>query len=210
MRILFQGDSITDARRIRDEDDNLGFGYPTLVQSQLGFEYPGEYEFFNRGMGGDRITDIYARIKRDILNLKPDVLSILVGVNDVWHDQSETSPCGVCAEKYFKIYKMLIEEIQESLPNIKIMIMEPFVLPGSVTEDKWEIFETEVAKRAEMARKIADTFQLSFVELQKGFLAFAQTAPASYWLRDGVHPTAMGHQYIKNEWIKTFRKMLLL
>ncbi|MBQ9920892.1 MAG: lysophospholipase, partial [Clostridia bacterium] len=88
MRILFQGDSITDAGRARDNDINLGTGYPMLVKATLGFEEPGKYEFFNRGISGNRVVDLYARIKNDIINLKPDVMSILIGVNDVWHEYS--------------------------------------------------------------------------------------------------------------------------
>lgn len=83
MKILFQGGSITDGCRDRDNDKNLGMGYPFLIRAALGFEHPGRYEFINRGIGGNRVVDIYARIKQDIINLKPDVMSILVGVNDV-------------------------------------------------------------------------------------------------------------------------------
>ena len=100
--ILFQGDSITDAGRNRENDANLGVGYPTLIKGELGFEEPGEFCFLNRGIGGNRIVDLYARIKMDIINLKPDVMSILIGVNDVWHDFSMHN--GVDAEKFYKIY----------------------------------------------------------------------------------------------------------
>ena len=113
--ILFQGDSITDAGRARDNDSNVGVGYPVLVKGTIGFEHPGEYTFFNRGISGNRVVDVYARIKSDIINLKPDVMSILIGVNDVWHEVSKEN--GVDAEKYFKIYSMMIEEIKEALPG---------------------------------------------------------------------------------------------
>ena len=113
--ILFQGDSITDAGRSREDDANLGLGYPTLVKGELGFEYPGRYTMLNRGISGNRVVDLYARIKADIINLKPDVMSILIGVNDVWHELGGHN--GVDAEKYFKIYSMLIEEIKEALPE---------------------------------------------------------------------------------------------
>ena len=206
MKILFQGDSITDAGRAYDNDINVGVGYPLLVKAQLGFEEPGKYEFINRGISGNRVVDVYARIKRDIINIKPDVMSILIGVNDVWHEFSE-SPNGVDAEKYYKIYDMLIEEVQAALPEIKIMIMEPFVLKASATEEKWEIFNEEVKKRAQMAKKISEKYHLPYVLLQKGFNELSEKAEASYWLGDGVHPTAMGHEYIKNEWIKAFKML---
>ena len=83
--ILFQGDSITDAGRNRENDAGTGTGYPTFVKGELGLSNPGEYEFINRGISGNRIVDLYARIKADIINLKPDYMSILIGVYDVWH-----------------------------------------------------------------------------------------------------------------------------
>ncbi|MBQ3589789.1 MAG: SGNH/GDSL hydrolase family protein [Clostridia bacterium] len=206
MRILFQGDSITDAGRSRDDNSILGRGYPLLVEAALGLEAPNEHEFLNRGISGNRIVDVYARIKSDIINLKPDVMSILIGVNDVWHELGE-SPNGVSAEKFFKIYSMLIEEVKEALPNIKIMIMEPFVLEACSTTEHWEFFSTEVAKRASMARKIAEKYNLPFIKLQEGFDDLAKKAPNSYWLGDGVHPTPKGHEFIKNQWLKAFKEL---
>ncbi len=203
MRILFQGDSITDAGRARDNDVNVGLGYPHLVKAALGFAEPAKHEFFNRGISGNRVVDVYARIKCDIINLKPDVMSMLIGVNDVWHEFA-ASPNGVSAEKYFKIYDMLIEEVKAELPNIKILILEPFVLKASSTEGNWDAFHSEVLKRAVMAKKIAEKHSLPFIPLQNGFEKLAKTAPADYWLSDGVHPTAMGHEFVKNEWLKAF------
>ncbi len=209
--ILFQGDSITDAGRSREDDMNAGIGYPTLVKGELGFEYPNQYIMYNRGISGNRVVDVYARIKADIINLKPDVMSILIGVNDVWHEFGGHN--GVDAEKYFKIYSMLIEEIKTALPDVKIMILEPFVLRGDGTDntqdepDKWNIFHTEVLKRAEKARKIAETYNLPFIPLQDKFEEAAKLAPNDYWLRDGVHPTTAGHELIKREWIKTFKSL---
>ena len=204
MRILFQGDSITDGGRNRNEYYNLGVRYPLHVKSALCFEQPLKYEFINRGISGDRIVDIYARIKRDIISLKPDVMSILVGVNDVWHEVNEQIPNGVDNNKFFKIYSMLIEEIKEALPDIKIMIMEPFVLKGSNTEENWEYFKIEVPKRAKMARRIAEKYDLIFIPLQNKFDEAVKSAPASYWLADGVHPTEQGSEMIKREWLKGF------
>jgi len=203
MRILFQGDSITDALRQSDNGYNMGFGYPLFLKATLGYTHPGEYEFFNRGLSGDRIVDIYARMKRDILSIQPDVMSILVGVNDVWHELM-TPPNGVDADKFFKIYCMLIEEVLAELPSLKIIIMEPFVLKACHTVEHWEYFKTEVKKRAEMAKKVAEKYGLPFVPLQDGFDALSKKAPSDYWLVDGVHPTAMGYEYIKEEWLKAF------
>lgn len=209
MIILFQGDSITDCGRDREKDVKTGIGYPTMVKGQLGFEEAGQHTFINRGISGNRIVDVYARIKRDILNLKPDLMSLLIGVNDVWHDVHE-SPNGVAADKFFKIYCMLIEEIKAALPDIKLMILEPFCLPGTATtatEEKWQGFSTEVPKRAAMAKKVAEKYGLTFIPLQAGFDALAEKAEPSYWLADGVHPTAMGHRYIMGEWMKAYKSL---
>ena len=207
MRILFQGDSITDAGRDRANIANLGRGYPHLVEAELGFEYPAEYEFINKGISGNRIVDLYARIKCDIINLKPDLMSILIGVNDVWHDNHE-NPNGVDAEKFYKIYDMLISEIKEALPNIKIFLFEPFVLEGSATIPYWEAFSTEVPKRAEKVRLIAEKYNLPVISLQDKFDEAAKKAPNEYWLFDGVHPTPKGHELIKKEWLKAFNEMI--
>ena len=130
-RILFQGDSITDVSRNRENDVYASHGYATMVKGRLGFENPGRYEFFNRGVSGNRIVDLYARIKRDLISLKPDVLSILIGVNDVWHEYSHQN--GVDAKKFERVYDLLLEEVKEALPNVRILILEPFVLPGTAT-----------------------------------------------------------------------------
>ena len=102
IKFLFQGDSITDADRNRDNDASFGLGYPNLVASELMNKFPGEYEFINKGISGNRIVDLYARIKMDIINLKPDMMSILIGVNDVWHELNDRN--GVAAPKFEIIY----------------------------------------------------------------------------------------------------------
>lgn len=213
-RILFQGDSITDCGRARDNNTHVGTGYAVLVKSQLGFENPGEYEFYNKGISGNRIVDLYARIKADIINLSPDYISILIGVNDVWHEFFGHN--GVDADKYEKIYCMLIEEIKEALPDVKIMIMEPFCLQVTATNDaeegtnKWSMIDAEVRKRAAKSKKVAEKYNLVFVELQNLFDKATEIKEGRYWLADGVHPTAIGHELIKREWMKAFEKMKAL
>ena len=210
-RILFQGDSITDACRDREHLDNLGIGYPTLVKAEFVFENPEKFVFKKRGISGNLIVDVYARIKLDIINLKPDYLSILIGVNDVWHELGLQN--GVDAEKFEKIYCMMLDEIYGALPNIKIMILEPFVLEGSATcnteesPDKWNVFNTEVRKRAQKARSVAQNYNIPFISLQDKFDSVSEKTENSYWLADGVHPTAAGHELIKREWIKHFAEL---
>lgn len=199
---LFQGDSITDANRVDDNEDNfgLGCGYPLLLSAELAKSRKNEFKFINRGDSGDRITDVYARIKEDIINLKPDYMSILIGVNDVAHEL--TMDCGVSSEKFEKIYSMLIEEIKEALPQIKIIIMEPFVLKGSSTEKLWDGFKSEVKAHGEAAKRVAEKYSLRFVELQDKFDEASADGDTRYWSVDGVHPTAAGHQIIKEELLK--------
>jgi lysophospholipase L1-like esterase len=204
-RILFQGDSITDCGRSRDNDSNKGKGYATNAMGKLNYRNPGEYEFFNRGIGGNRVTDLYARIKADIINLKPDYMSILIGVNDVWHEVKRQD--GVSAEKYEKIYDMLISEVLEALPDIKIMIMEPFVLKSSETQEHWEVFTAEVAKRAAAAKRIAEKYGFVYVPLQEKFDEMVEKQPEPYWTMEGVHPTEAGHELITEEWLKGFEKL---
>lgn len=203
-RILFQGDSITDFMRDREDDTYKGMGYVNLVAAKMGFDYPNEYEFLNRGIGGNRIVDLYARLKCDFINLKPDVLSILIGVNDVW--QELDSRDGVDTPKFEKIYNMIIKEIKDELPDIRIIILEPFVLKGSVTEKYWEDFRTGVEEKAAVSKLVAEKNSLEFVPLMKKFDNLTKIAAEEYWLYDGVHPTAMGFELIAREWIKAFNK----
>ena len=205
--ILFQGDSITDAGRNRELDGfkGMGTGYPAYVSARLALDNPGDYNFYNKGISGNRIVDVYARIKADIINLKPDYMSILIGVNDVWHEFSCQN--GVDTAKFEKIYSMLIEEIKEVLPDIKIMIMEPFMLEGTATEDKAEAFRKEVLEKAAAAKRVAEKYSLPFMELQKDLDELAKKAPNDYWLADGVHPQITFHQYIADKWIKMFKDM---
>ena len=203
--ILFQGDSITDAGRDREGFYDLGKGYPNLVAGRLGLDAPGQYCFINRGVGGDRVVDIYARMKKDILNLKPDYMSLLVGVNDVWHELSCGN--GVNAAKFKKVYRMLLEEIREALPDTKILLLEPFVMEGSATEGNMDVFTPEVAARAAAVRALAEEFGLPVIPLQKPLEELSRLAPADYWLRDGVHPKTPFHQYIADRWLEAFSKM---
>lgn len=204
MKILFQGDSITDAGRNRSNDGARGCGYATLVSAKLGFENPNEYEFVNRGISGNRVTDLLARIQCDMINQEPDMMSILIGVNDVWHEINYQN--GVNTELFEQVYNLLIAELKAALPNLRIIILEPFVLKGSATEENWEAFQTGVADKAAAAKRVAEKNGLEFIPLQDKFNEAATKAPASYWLGDGVHPTAAGHELIAREWINVFGK----
>lgn len=202
---LFQGDSITDAGR-DDENQALGCGYAFLLASEIESKHKGRLSFINRGKSGDRITDVYARIKEDIINLKPDYMSILIGVNDVSHEL--TMQCGVSPKKFRMIYELLIEEIREALPEIRIIIMEPFVVKGSATEKLWDEFSTEVGKLAEISKQIAGKYNFDFIELQDKFDALSADGNAEYCSADGIHPSVAGHQLIKNELQRVMEKYI--
>ena len=210
--ILFQGDSITDTGRNRESDHNKGFGYANMVSGELGAAEPYRYTFYNRGISGNRVVDLFARMKVDMINLKPDIMSILIGVNDVWHEYTKKN--GVSAEKYELVYDLMIQELLRELPGLKLMILEPFILPGSATEsteeypDRWEFFSREVPLRAQAAKRIAEKYGLPFVPLQHLFDKANSDAPApGYWLRDGVHPTSAGHVLIKNAWLEAYKTL---
>lgn len=209
-KILFQGDSITDVGRTQNGGP-IGRGYPLLIASELGCEYPNEYEFINRGISGNRIVDLYARIKADFINLEPDYASIYIGVNDTWHEISGKN--GVATEKFEKIYTMMIDEIYEACPNVKLIIIAPFVLEGPATcnteemPDKLERFRKDVAEKNSVAKKIAAKYNLPCIDLQPEFDKALLKADASYWTFDGVHPSYNGHYLIKKLWLEAFNKI---
>lgn len=194
---LFQGDSITDVGRDRNNDANLGLGYPLLFAAEYGKKYPEQYNFINRGISGNRIVDIYARIKSDIINLAPDYMSILIGINDVWHEIGNHN--GVDAAKFEKIYSMLIEEVKEALPNIKIFLLEPFVLRAAATDENWDYFHRETLLRAAAVKRLAEKYDLVFIPLQAEFDKVSENTENSFWLADGVHPTPAGHKLIEEK-----------
>lgn len=212
MRVLFQGDSITDVSRDKKNErvaefnlsPLLGSGYPQLISAKLGFENPNEYEFINRGISGNRIVDLLGRVRADVIKLKPDVLSVLVGVNDVWHEYLTGN--GVSTELYEVVYNLFIHEIKKELPNVRIMILEPFVLKGVATEEIFDEFKASVLEKAAAAKKVAEANGLEFIPLQNKFDEAEKLAPEKYWLGDGVHPTPFGHELIAREWLKAFKK----
>ena len=207
-RILFQGDSITDCSRSRSDLTEMGGGYPRLVKAALGMDHPGEYEFINRGISGNRIVDLYARIKADCWNHNPDVISLLIGVNDVWHEVGGKN--GVDARRFENVYRMLIEDTLLQLPKVKIMAMEPFILNGSACTGLWDYFREETALRGEAVRKVAAEYSLTFLPLQEMFnRAAEQTGNPDLWLGDGVHPTPAGHQLIAEAWLAAFNEKIL-
>lgn len=209
MKILFFGDSITDAGRNREGDfkqANYGYGYVRAVAGALLSENPLEYQIINRGISGNRVVDLYARIKSDLWNLQPDVLSILIGVNDVWHEVGNRN--GVELDRFEKVYRMLLEDTKAKLPNVKIILLEPFVLKGTATQERYEEF-LEVKKYAKVVAKLAKEYGACFVPLQEKFDDAAAKYGAEAYLSDGVHPAVAGSQLIADEWLKVFKKEIV-
>ena len=203
--VLFIGDSITDCHRNRNgHPANMGAGYASFIAGRLGILYPGMYKFLNHGNSGYRVIDLYAYLKEDVLRWKPDYVSILIGVNDVWHGTN-----GVSAQKYEKLYDLMLQEIRSALPEVKLILMEPFVCSGTYTDEELIWFKEEVSLRADAVRRIADRHSIPVVELQKGLDKLVQTAPPARWLMDGVHPTPQFHQYIADQWIQVFTEDVL-
>ncbi len=226
--ILFQGDSITDCSRYRNATDEkqstialfrdgklfkkvtaLGEGYPAMVTAELESKFPGKYKYINRGVGGDRIPDVYSRIVKDIIKLKPDYMSLLVGVNDVWRN-FDSDGTGTGAARFEKVYDMLLDELFAEFPDLKIIIMGPYVLPGSASDntpdqpDRFEKFTSGVAEMADIAKKLAEKYGCAFIDLQSVLDEAIKTVPVKELTGDGVHPTAKGHEVIKKEWLKAF------
>lgn len=200
MRFLFQGDSITDAgRKDYEKPQVTGGGYPRLLEAELTFNRE-ECEVLNCGIGGNQLVDLFARWKRDCLDLKPDVLTILIGVNDVWHE-------GVRAEVFEQIYRIMLKETVRALPHVRIILMGAFVLHGPATDGTWESFDREVRVRRNITEKLAEEFHLGYVDLQKAFDRAQGNAPAAHWSGDGVHPTAAGHKLIAMAWKETAAEM---
>lgn len=207
MRIVFFGDSITDAGRNREWQDatvgvnGYGMGYVNAVVSELAFRDVNKYVSTNSGIGGHRIVDLYARVKKDCWNYNPDVISILVGVNDVWHEVNWKN--GVELDRFETVYRMLIQDTLKVLPNVKIMILEPFILKGVSTNEKYDelLVTLEYAK---VAKKLAEEFNLPFVPLQNKLNEYAAKYGDEKVMADGIHPGMLGSRIIANEWLKVF------
>ncbi len=204
--ILFQGDSVTDAGRglAKDFNHDLGLGYPFLISARLRCDHPEKnYVILNRGISGHRSVDLYARWKIDTINLKPDLLSILIGVNDTWHEFACKN--GVEVPRYEQFLRMLIEWTKKDLPETKIVLIEPFVLNFGAVADAWL---PEMKERGEVVRKLAAEYGLTFIPMQSIFNEALKKAPAEFWLKDGVHPTTEGFQLMADAWIQYTKDLI--
>ncbi|MBP5308085.1 MAG: SGNH/GDSL hydrolase family protein [Clostridia bacterium] len=207
MKILFFGDSITDMCRNREPNIpaiwTYGNGYPFVVASELFRKNPLKHTIINRGISGNRVVDLYARIKADVWNEQPDVLSILIGINDLWHEVDYGN--GVDLVRWEKVYRMLIEDTLKRLPDVKIIICEPFVLYSPMIEKAYPTLK-EVVGYSAVAKKLAAEYGLYFLPLQKKFDEAAEKFGVEPYLFDGVHPDIAGATLIADEWVKLFER----
>ena len=213
-RIIFMGDSITDFGRRRDcppfrQDRDCmgaGTGYANRLMGEIMYRYPKKYQVINVGIGGNKVTDIYSRVKSDCIDFKPDYLTVLIGVNDVWHEYDFAK--GNDLETYVSVYTKYIEEVKAALPEIKIYIVEPFILESDLTRNNVGMIE-KVKEYAKAARGVAEKFDLPFIELQAKFDEMTKISnDPTYWAADGVHPTLQGHKLIADRIMETLEKDL--
>ena len=198
-RILFQGDSITDGGRGRGADPNhiLGHGYAFLIAAKFGAAVPERgLDFLNRGVSGNTVLELEQRWQEDTQGLKPDVLSVLIGVNDNGR---------VPLDRYERIYDKLITDAKAANPGLKIVLCEPFGLPVGARKATWEAWNDDLAKRREVVARLAKAHGAALVRFQRAFDEAATRAPADHWIWDGVHPTYSGHQVMADEWVRTVR-----
>ncbi len=202
--ILFQGDSITDAGRDKEKElpnnaRSFGLGYAFLAASDLLKEMPEkDLSIYNRGISGNKVYQLADRWQKDCLDLKPDVLSILIGVNDYWHKRNGQYDGTV--EVYENDYRKLLKLTKEKLPGVKLVICEPFyVLNTSAVDETWA---KPMKEYQAAAKKIADEFGALWVPFQKVFDEAVKHAPATYWTADGVHPAMPGAQLMADAWLK--------
>ena len=204
---LFQGDSVTDAGRDHEDDFDLGPGYPRMVAKYFEKKYPAQFSFVNTGTSGDTSACIYARMGTEILNIHPDYMSLLVGFNDISH--LITNNDGIAPHRYEQLLCMLIEDVTQALPGIKIIMLEPYVLKGVSTEPNWTKLNPGVRNNASIAKRVAEKYGLPFVTLQDKFDALCSEKPAEFWVQDGIHPTENGHRVIADELIKAIEETVL-
>ena len=200
--ILFQGDSITDAGRNRDEKSAnhsraLGNGYAFMAASKLLYDHPDKnLQVFNRGISGNKVYQLAERWDTDCIELRPTVLSILIGVNDFWH--MLTGKYEGTIETYRNDFKALLQKTKEKLPQVKLIIGEPFAVPDVKAVDaSWFPRFNEYQKAA---REIAADFGAVFIPYQSIFDKAVKSAPGVYWTHDGVHPSIAGSQLMSHGW----------
>lgn len=195
--ILFQGDSITDCGRDRNDQYSLGTGYPALIAAYLWSRYPQlKLTILNRGVSGDRVYDLARRWEEDCIKLKPNWISILIGINDTWSrfDRGLISP----TKEFESTYRQLLDQAVERT-NAKLVLCEPFVLDFPPDRRAWR---TDLDPRIQVVRRLAAEYSAILVPLDGLFAAACTKAEPAFWADDGVHPTLAGHGLIAKAWLE--------
>ena len=195
-RILFQGDSITDAGRSREDDAALGGGYAAMIAAWMTARYPGHgLTFLNRGISGNRVFDLETRWTEDCIALQPDWLSILIGINDTWrrYDSNTPSPLG----DFDACYRRLLDRVVQET-SAKLILLEPFVLPHPADRIAWR---EDLDPRIAVIRAIARDYQALYVPFDGLYAAACTQLAPGCWAGDGVHPTPAGHALMAQAWI---------
>jgi len=205
--VLFQGDSITDWGRNKNDTtpnsfDMLGKGYAYLAAADLLLNHPGkQLSIYNKGISGNKVYQLAERWDTDCLALKPNVLSIMIGVNDFWH--TLTNGYKGTIETYRDDYKKLLDRTKQAFPDVKLIIGEPFAIKGvKSVNDTW--FPKFNEYRA-VSKEIADSFGAAFIPYQSIFDEALKSAPGTYWTNDGVHPSIAGANLMAHAWLKTVK-----
>ena len=194
--ILFQGDSITHAGRTRWKNSGLGSGYVMMVAERFFAKHSeGKVRFLNRGISGNRVRDLRGRWKEDCLNLKPDVVSILIGVNDTLGEFFWGETTSI--ESFEEDYSNILTWTRKTL-DAQIVLLEPFLLPLSREQ---MVLRRDIDARIKVVRKLAREFETVLVQLDKVFGEAAKIKGFEFWSRDGVHPTTAGHALIAESWL---------
>lgn len=196
--ILFQGDSITDCDRDRQDPYSLGGGYPMLIAAQYLAKHPElPVEFMNRGIGGDRTKDLRARWDEDCLIIQPDLVSILIGINDVWrrYDSNDATSIAEFEDNYHDILTRTVEATEAG-----IIMMEPFVLPVPDDRNEWR---EDIDPKIHSVRALAREFDATLIPMDGIFAQASAKREPAFWAADGVHPTLAGHGLIAKAWLDT-------
>ena len=193
--VLFQGDSITDAGRNRD-DNCLGHGYAMMAAAWYHASFPQDnVSFINRGIGGNRVRDLKDRWEQDCLQLKPDLISILIGINDCGRRYDSNDPTSVLDFK--EDYRYILDQIKKEL-NAEIILCEPFLLPVKEEQKKWR---EDLDPKIHAVRELAREFDTLYLPLDGIFAEAAVNKELTFWTSDGVHPTPSGHALIAKSWL---------
>ena len=192
MKILFQGDSITDAGRDRRNYHDMGKGYPKYASELIAEAHPDtDFEFINFGIGGNRTCQLFDRIYLDAIAFQPDVISILIGINDIWHRYNKES-IATTDEQLALNYRCILERIKKET-SAKIMILSPYVLD---CDDK-DAMKEDLKTVLPIIRKLADEYADVYVPLDEHFAEAIKTQPEpKFYSADGVHPNANGSAFI--------------